>query len=84
MTEQNPEQPAEQPQLPPDPEPTEDAPEQLLHDAPKDAAAAVATGYAVYDRTVAQYVPGVESTKPTKAQAEKRVPEGHTAAVVRV
>lgn len=55
-----------------------------LHDAPGDADDATATGYAVFNRTIGQYVPGVHRDKPSKADAAKAVPEGHTAAVVRV
>jgi hypothetical protein len=90
MTEQNPEQLPEQHDVPADdaplPEPAEDTDDEgrPIHPAPEDAADAEATGYAVYDRTLGQYVPGVEAKKPTSSQATKRVPEGHTAAIVRV
>lgn len=55
-----------------------------LHDAPEDRDADSSTGYAVFNRTLGQYVPGVSADKPSKSDATKRVPEGHTAAVVRV
>lgn len=75
----------------PDPTPTQRAPRvtrstsgPVLVDAPADADSDVATGYAVYDRTLGQYVGGVTSEKPTKADAGKLVGKDHTAAVVRV
>lgn len=89
--------PETEPQLPGTDEPTEPTPsgpteaeraeavaERPLHDAPDDIDSDVATGYAVFNRTLGQYAPGVERDKPSKSQADKRVPEGHTAAVVRV
>lgn len=85
MTESNPE-PELDPQLDepaPDPEPAEPADDGLVP-APEDVPEGIATGYSVYNRTLGQYVPGVHGKKPTKADAGKRVPEGHTAAVVRV
>jgi hypothetical protein len=82
MTEQTPE--GTQPPTPdpaPEPDTTED---DGLQPAPEDAAEATAKGYAVYDRTTGQYVPGISDSKPTAKQAKAKVPEGHTAAVVRV
>ena len=52
--------------------------------APKDAPEGEATGYAVYDRTLGQFVGSVSKDKPSQAKADKVVREGHTAAVVRV
>lgn len=64
---------------------TPEQPQRPLLDAPKDRTTEDgATGYAVYDRTVGQYVPGVSKDKPSTTEANKRVPKGHTAAVVRV
>lgn len=86
-TEQTPEtgQPEDQPQLDePSTETETDEAGRALQDAPSDVDEATATGYAVYNRTLGQFVPGVEKRKPTSAQATKRVPDGHTAAVVRV
>lgn len=89
--------PETEPQLPGTDEPTEPTPSgpteaeraeavatRPLQDAPEDIGADAATGYAVFNRTLGQYVPGVDRDKPSKSQADKRVPEGHTAAVVRV
>lgn len=53
-------------------------------DAPEDVAAKEATGYAVYDRTIGQYVGDRTTSKPSQEDADKAVPEGHVAAVVRV
>lgn len=92
MTEQNTtDQPPQGGAGDPDPTPTPTAPRSTpstsgpdLVDAPADADSDVASGYAVYDRTIGQYVGGVTSDKPTKGDAGKLVPKGHTAAVVRV
>lgn len=43
-----------------------------------------ATGYAVFDTTLGQFVGSVVQEKPSKAQAAKAVRKGHQAAVVRV
>ena len=67
------------------PEQTEATPaDDGLMAAPADAAEDVAKGYAVFNRTLGQYVPGVLDKRPSGRDAAKRVPEGHTAAVVRV
>lgn len=50
--------------------------------APKDADESVATGYAVYDRTLGRYVTGVTVDKPGKPASA--VAEGHSYKVVRV
>lgn len=55
-----------------------------MFDAPKDAPDELATGYAVYNRTLGRFVGGVQDKRPSKADASKAVPKGHTAAVVRV
>lgn len=54
-------------------------------DAPKDAGSKEATGYAVYDRTLGQFVgPVVQgTTKITQEDAQARAPRS-TVAVVRV
>lgn len=51
-------------------------------DTPEDRA----TGYAVYDRTTGQYLPGKYDldSKPSSTKAKGLVPSGHVAAVVRV
>lgn len=88
MTEQSPEQlPDTRPDpwaTEPDEQPDTDDAGRTLSDAPADAAEGTATGYAVYNRTLGQYVAGVEAKKPSASQAAKRVPDGHTVAVVRV
>lgn len=56
----------------------------LLFDAPDDVDEGIATGYAVYNRTLGRYVGPVVDKKPSKADANKRVAKGHTTAVVRV
>lgn len=68
MTEQQPEQPEA------------DAPFQ----APEDVSEDIATGYAVYDRTLGRYIGPVHDKRPSKSEAGKAVTEGHVAAVVRV
>lgn len=76
MTEQTPEQ---EPQTEPEqPEPA------AMFDAPEDVSEELATGYAVYNRTLGRFVGSVSDKRPTKTDARKAVPEGHTAAVVRV
>lgn len=55
-----------------------------LAPAPEDTSDELATGYAVYDRTLARYVTGVTKDKPSKSAADKAVGKGHTAAIVRV
>lgn len=52
--------------------------------APADTPEAEAKGYAVYNTTLGQYVSPVTADKPSKAEAAKFVPEGHTHRVVRV
>lgn len=87
MTE-TPTDPGTLPQPDPQPEPTPDPdarPEFGLTDAPDDRADDDgATGYAVFNRTTGQYVPGVHASRPSKSEASKAVPKGHTAAIVRV
>lgn len=78
MTEQTPETTPEVTTETPAPAEPEVAP------APKDAAEDVATGYAVYDRTLARYVGGVTTDKPSKSDAAKLVAKGHRHAIVRV
>lgn len=65
---------------------TEDtqAPDDGLAKVPADAPESSATGYAVYDRTLGQFVGSVTRDKPSQAKADKAVRKGHTAAVVRV
>lgn len=58
--------------------------EDTLAKAPKDAPEGSSTGYAVYDRTLGQFVGSVTREKPSQAKADKVVRKGHTAAVVRV
>lgn len=82
-TPEQPEQP-EQPETPPAPPEPAPEPEDTLTPAPEDAPDDVATGYAVYDRTLARYVGPVTSKRPSKGDAAKLVGKGHTAAVVRV
>lgn len=90
MTEQTPEQPEQLPdteQTGPatdEPRTETDNEGRTLSDPPADVDEATATGYAVYNRTLGQYVAGVEAKRPTSSQASKRVPDGHSAAVVRV
>lgn len=64
--------------------PTETATGPVPVDAPKDAPEDTATGYAVYDRTIGQYVGGVTSDKPSSSEARRRVAKGHVHAIVRV
>lgn len=52
--------------------------------APKDAPEDTATGFAVYDRTLARFVGPVHTDRPSRSDADKAVAEGHVAAVVRV
>lgn len=61
-------------------------PDAQLAAVPDDVKAADSTGYAVYDRTVGQYVGPVKHgrDKPTEAEIAAAVPEGHEHAVVRV
>lgn len=55
-----------------------------LFDAPE-ASEVAATGYAIYDRTLGQYVGPVHRDKaPTAEDARSAVPKGHKAVVVRV
>jgi hypothetical protein len=63
---------------------SENSPERKpeLHEPPADVPEDAATGYAVYNRTLGQFVQGVHADKPR--DASKRVPKGHAAAVVRV
>lgn len=79
MIETQPETQPEQPELA---EQSETQPE--LVDAPADVDDNVATGYAVYDRTLGRYVGGVSTDKPSAAAARKLVGEGHQHKVVRV
>lgn len=65
-------------------EQTTEAPEAPF-EAPEDAAEDVATGYAIYDRTLGQYVgPVKRDGKPSASDARKAVGEGHVHAIVRV
>jgi hypothetical protein len=67
------------------PEPSQPATSEAgLFDAPKDVSEDIATGYAVYDRTLGRYFGPVSEKKPSKTDAGKQVAKGHTAAVVRV
>lgn len=69
MTEQQTEVPAEQ--------------DEALFDAPADVEGD-GTGYAVYDRTLGQYVTAVTRDKPSSSDARKAVRKGHKYAVVKV
>lgn len=62
----------------------EAATEDHLAPVPEDAPEAAATGYAVYDRTLGQFVGPVSTSKPSRSDADKAVRKGHRAAVVRV
>lgn len=53
-------------------------------DAPDDVADDVATGYAVYDRTLGRFVTPVSTDKPSSSDARKAVAKGHSYATVRV
>lgn len=53
-------------------------------DAPEDVKSAESVGFAIFDRTVGQYVTSPDKSKPSQEDADKAVPEGHVAAVVRV
>lgn len=54
-------------------------------DAPADVPEERATGHAIYDRTLGQFVGEVHrGKKPTDAQVKEAVAEGHVSAVVRV
>jgi len=67
--------------------PAEEAPKATpapMFDAPKDTPEADATGYAVYDRSIGQYVTAVTKDKPSSTDARKAVREGHSYKVVRV
>jgi hypothetical protein len=61
-----------------------EVPAPQLQPVPEAVREADAIGFAVYNRTLGQFVPGVSKDKPSQRDADKRVPEGHTAAVVRV
>lgn len=63
------------------PEATEE--EGVLFDAPKDAPEESATGYAVYDRTLGQYV-GPKATDKSKAKPHGDRIKGHRYTTVRV
>lgn len=52
--------------------------------APKDVPEDDATGWAVYNTTIGQYVSPVTKAKPSAAEARKFLPKGHTHRVVRV
>lgn len=69
---------------PPAADPVPDDQPTLLADAPKDADEKVATGYAVYDRTLGRYVGPVTKDKPSATEARKTAAKGHTVKVVRV
>lgn len=69
MTEQNPEGPVA---------------DDTLADAPKDVPQDEATGYAIYNRTLGQYVPGVHPDRPTASAITKALPKGHRGSAVRV
>lgn len=56
-----------------------------LHQAPADADDDRATGYAVYNRTLGQFVgPVFRPDKPSASKAKSLAPKGHTTAIVRV
>lgn len=64
-------------------ESTEDTPAEVIP-APKDVSEADATGYAVFNTTIGQYVSPVTKGKPSAAEARKFLPKGHTHKIVRV
>jgi len=75
----------------PTPDPTPEAPEPapkaksgVVIEAPADVDEDRATGYAVYDTTLGQFVGGVTAKKPSATDAKAAVVKGHTHKVVRV
>lgn len=73
----------------PTPQPTPETPEEEtqddgLTDAPEIPEADQTGRFAVYDRTLGSYVGGVSDKKLSQREADALVPQGHTAAVVKV
>lgn len=62
---------------------TTEGPRPAQFDAPKDAPTKDATGYAVYDRTLGQFVGSVTKGKPSDDDAQALAPRS-TVATVRV